>query len=89
MGKPSPPTAVAWKAETLYLPRRLCRIPTRRVARRFGRDDSTFSRPLASLEDQLTTDAQLRHRIESLVRSLRQTATASAASPPFQNQQLN
>ena len=64
------------------LARRLCRIPTRHVARRFGRDDSAFSRPLASLEDQLTTDDQLRHRIETLVRTLRQSAAASAASTP-------
>ena len=57
-----------------YLARRLCRIPIRRVARRLGRDDSAFARPLARLEDELTTDANRRRRTDELVQCLRQEA---------------
>ena len=70
-----------------YLARRLCRIPARRVARRLGRDESAFARPLARLEDELVADTRLRGQIERLVRRLRRSATLSSspAAPPAPN----
>jgi hypothetical protein len=55
-----------------YLARRYCGIPVRRVARSLGRDDSAFTRPLASLEARLQLDQSLQRTMRRLVRALAQ-----------------
>jgi putative transposase len=69
-----------------YLARRVCRIPVRRVARRLGRDDSAFARPLARLEERLRMDSDARRRMETLVVRLRRVEceppSASRAQRP-------
>lgn len=54
-----------------YVARRLARISTRRLARRFHRDDSSFVRPMAKLEKRLETDGHLRDQIDRIVHELR------------------
>ncbi len=54
-----------------YIARRLARISTRRLARRFHRDDSSFVRPMARLERRLEADGQLRDEIDRIVQELR------------------
>ncbi len=65
----------AARCRAAYVANRFARIPIRRVARRLGRDDSTFSRPLARLERCLDADPELRARIDRLVEALRPTPT--------------
>jgi REP element-mobilizing transposase RayT len=64
----------AARCRAAYLARHVCRIPLSRLAIRLHRDDSSFARPLASLESRLETDQALRRRIQSLIQSL-QTPT--------------
>ena len=54
-----------------YLARHLGHISVRRMARRLGRDDSSFSRPLAQLDVRLRTDDVLRGQIDRLTRRLK------------------
>jgi hypothetical protein len=54
-----------------YVGRRLCGISTRRLARRFQRDDSSFVRPMANLEKRLHTDGHLRDQLGQIVHELR------------------
>jgi len=54
-----------------YLARRLGHISVRRMARRLGRDDSGFTRPLARLEARLGTDDFLRNQIDRLTQRLK------------------
>lgn len=61
----------AARCRAAYIAHRYARIPVRRVARRIGRDDSTFARPLDRLERQLAVDPALRARIDRLVEGLR------------------
>jgi REP-associated tyrosine transposase len=61
----------AARCRAAYVASRFARIPIRRVARRLGRDDSSFSRPLDLLQHRLDTDLELRARIDRLVESLR------------------
>jgi len=55
-----------------YVARRYGGISIRRLARRLCRDDSTFTRPLASLENRLAGDLALRGQIDRIVQRLRQ-----------------
>lgn len=61
-----------------YIARRYGCISVRRVARRLRRDDSTFTRPLATLEHRLDTDNTLRAQIDRIVLTLRQPNPKSA-----------
>ena len=61
----------AARCRAAYVANRFARIPIRRVARRLGRDDSTFSRPLDRLQRRLDADPDLRARIDRLVEALR------------------
>ena len=64
-----------------YLARRLGRVSVRRVARRLGRDDSSFVRPIARLERSLDTDPALRGQIDRIIRDLtRPDTTAKSAN---------
>ena len=62
------------RCRAAYLARRLFQIPVRRVALRLRRDDSSFARPLARLENRLERDHALRDRIQRLTEALRQAA---------------
>jgi hypothetical protein len=61
---------------------RLGRISVRRVARRLGRDDSSFVRPIARLERSLDSDAALRDQVDRIIRDL----TKPDPSPKSANQ---
>jgi putative transposase len=67
----------AARCRLAYLARHICRVPLSQVARRLGRDDSSFARPLARLEDALPTDPLLRRRIQRLANSLRRRLAKS------------
>jgi chromosomal replication initiation ATPase DnaA len=71
----------AARCRVAYVANRYARIPIRRVARRFGRDDSSFSRPLDRLQRRLDADPDLRTRIDRLVDALR--------SPPLTRESTN
>ena len=64
----------ATRCRAIYVARLLCGVSARRVALIFGRDDSTFVRPLARLERLLETDSAVRSRVDRLLQAL--------ASPP-------
>ena len=65
----------AARCRAAYLARRLFAIPVCRVAVRLGRDDSSFARPLASLECRLERDQALQARLRRLTDLLRTAAT--------------
>jgi REP element-mobilizing transposase RayT len=73
--------AAAARCLTAYLAHRVGRISVRQVARRFGRDDSVFVRPLARLERELTRDGDRRRRVDGLVRALRRSVMIAPARP--------
>jgi putative transposase len=58
------------RALAAYLARRLGRISVRTMARRLGRDDSSFVRPIARLEAGLESDPALRHQLDRIIRDL-------------------
>jgi putative transposase len=61
------------RALAVYVARRMGRISTRRMARRLQRDDSSFVRPVAGLEERLATDPGLRRQIDRIVQEIRWT----------------
>jgi len=69
------------RCRAAYLARRLFRIPVRRLAMRLHRDDSSFARPLAGLENRLERDHALRARMQRLSDTLR-----DASHPEIRNQ---
>lgn len=56
----------------VHIGRQFAKISIRRMARCLHRDDSSFSRPLSRLETRLVNDADLRGRIEQIVRDIRE-----------------
>jgi REP element-mobilizing transposase RayT len=72
--------AAAARCLAAHLARDVCGIPIRRLARRLGRDDSAFSRPLARLEATLTADPAFARRVERLVRTVRAAASDKSTS---------
>ena len=69
------------RCRAVYLARRLFRIPIRRLALRLRRDDSSFARPLARLENRLEHDPALQARMQRLSDIL-----LRAARPEIRNQ---
>jgi putative transposase len=72
----------AARCRAAYVANRFARIPIQRVARRLGRDDSAFSRPLDRLQRRIDADPDLRARIDRLVEALR----TPPAAPESTNQ---
>ena len=70
------------RCRAAHLARRFFGIPLRRVALRLGRDDSSFARPLARLEQRLQRDAVLHARMQRLAATLK----AAATTPEIRNQ---
>ncbi len=54
-----------------YIARRFARISVRCVARRLNRDDSSFVRPLTTLESRLELEPALRDQVDRIIRTLR------------------
>jgi hypothetical protein len=78
---PRPGGAIAdARCRVAYIASRYARIPVRRVARRVGRDDSSFARPLARLESLIAADPAVAARIERIVGDLRARMTRQTAS---------
>jgi len=70
------------RCRAAFLARRLFRIPVRRIALRLRRDDSSFARPLARLENRLDRDDDLRTRMQRLT----DTLLRAASHPEIRNQ---